>query len=284
MPDDAFAFVEGDVQPLSEARVPIVDRGFLLGDGVFETLRAYKGTPFRWDLHRDRLANGVRALGIRTAVLDEADEAVEELAGAAASDHAYLRIQVTRDPAVREPEDADGVVTGISRPLVPYPQRVYKEGVVVAPVSWRKDPEDPLARVKHLSYLPYLMARREARAAGADDALIRNTAGRFCEASHSNLLAVRGSAVFAPGTDEGALDGVTRRVLLETVEAEGHSVVGALTETNLSSADELMLLNTVGGAVPVDEVKGVSTRLAGARGGLFATLRDAYEELVTTSS
>ncbi len=79
------------------------------------------------------------------------------------------------------------------------------------------------------------------------------------------------------------MDGVTRRLLLETVEAEGHSVVGALTETNLSSADELLLLNTVGGAVPVDEVKGVSTRLAGARGGLFATLRDAYEELVTTS-
>lgn len=281
MPDDAFAFLDGDLRPLTEARIPITDRGFLLGDGVFETLRAYQGTPFRWDLHRNRLANGLRALGLRTTALKMADEAVETLSDAATTDHAYLRLQVTRDPTVRDPEDADGVVTGIVRPLVPYPDRTYTEGIAVAPVSWRKDPDDALARVKHVSYLPYLMARRQARAAGADDALIRNTDDRFCEASHSNLLAVRGSAVFSPGTDEGALDGVTRRLLLETIESNGRNVVEALTETQLSSADEFVLLNTVGGVVPVREVNGIPTRLAGARGGVFATLRSAYEDLIT---
>lgn len=286
MPDDRFAYRDGKVFPLDKARIPITDRGYLLGDGVFETLRAYRGAPFRWDLHRQRLEHGLRTLGIATAAAKEAGEAVAALVEAAgeAADHLYLRIQVTRDAGVKEPEDADGVVTGIARPLAPYPDRVYKEGIKVAPVRWRKDPEDALARVKHLSYLPYLMARREARAAGGEDALIRNETGRYSEASHSNLLASRGSTVFAPGPAEGALDGVTRRVLLDALAAEGEGFVEALAESNLGSADELVLLNTVGGVVPVREVVGVSTRLAGSRGARFAKLRALYDRLVTETA
>jgi branched-chain amino acid aminotransferase len=152
--------------------------------------------------------------------------------------------------------------------------------VRLATVAWRKDPRDPLAAVKHLSYLPYLIARRQAHAAGADDALILNTNGRVCEASHSNVLAVVDGALHAPGVGEGALDGVTRRLLLDS-EAVGRStVVDRITPEALAHADEVLLTNTVGGVVPVSRVD-ESTRPAGAGGAWYARLGAAYEALVT---
>jgi branched-chain amino acid aminotransferase len=279
---DAVAYTDGRVVPLEAATVPMTDRGFLLGDGVFETLRTVGRRPFRWDLHAERLSAGLATLGLPTAAVLEAEEALARLVQAADGDHElYLRIQVTRDASVREPADADGVVTGIARPLVPYPGSVYRHGVRLATVAWRKDPHDPLAAVKHLSYLPYLMARRQAHAAGADDALILNTNGRVCEASHSNVLAVVGDVLHAPGVGEGALDGVTRRLLLDSEAVWRTTIVDRITPEALAHADEVLLTNTVGGVVPVSRVDD-STHPAGAGGAWYARLLAAYEALVTT--
>lgn len=270
-----LAWIEGRVLPLAEARIALDDRGFLVGDGVFETLRARKAKPFRWDLHAERLAAGLATVGIGAGALVEAERAVHELAVRTGNgDDIYLRVQVSRDA------EGEGTVTALARSLPSYPERLYAEGARLGISPWRRDPADPLAGVKSLSYLPQVWARREAQARGFDDALILNSAGRVCESAHGNVIARRGRALYAPGPGEGALDGVTRRVLLARIGDEDYELRLRLDRSELEEAEEAVLTSTLAGVVPVAEIEGVSKRYAGAEGELAARLTQAYDTLL----
>lgn len=264
--------------PLAEASVPLDDPGFLLGDGVFETLRARRGRIFEWPLHRARMAHGLEVLGIGTGVLETVQAALDTLAAAGARDPGdqYLRVQVVREAG----DAASGRVTALTRPLPGYPAHWRDSGVRLGVAAWRSDPHSPLAGVKSLSYLPQVLARRRARARGFDDALILNTDGRVCESAHGNVIARLGRTLYAPGRDEGALAGVTREVLLRWAQDNGYEVEIRLPWDVLAGMEEVVLASTLAGVVPVATVEDLDVRFAGGDGELAEALQAAYEELL----
>lgn len=271
-----WAWTEGVVVPLDEASVPLDDPGFLLGDGVFETLRGRHGRLFEWPLHRARMAHGLQVLGIATGVLDTVQSALEAVAavGASAFDDQYLRVQVVRGA------DGSSRVTALVRPLPAYPAHWRKSGVRLGVAEWRSEASSPLAGVKSLSYLPQVLARRRAQARGFDDALVLNTDGRVCESAHGNVIARLGDTLYAPGREEGALAGVTRDVLLGWARDNGYEIEIRLPWDVLPMAEEAVLVSTLAGVLPVATVEGLDVRFAGGDGELAAAMSEAYEDML----
>lgn len=280
MSTPGWAWIAGRVMPLDEATVPLSDPGFLLGDGAFETLRARHGRIFDWPRHRARMARGLDVLGIAPEALDTAQAALDALTAIAVSafDEQYLRVQVVRGTA--SDGLAAGVVTALVRRLPEYPARWYEPGVRLGVAEMRCDPAAPLAGVKSLSYLPQVLARRQAQSRGFDDALILNTDGRVCESAHGNIIARLGRTLYAPGREEGALDGVTRHALLNWAESNGYTIEIRLPWDVLSEVEEAVLVSTLAGVVPVASVEGIDTDFVGGSGELAIAMRAAYETLL----
>lgn len=274
-----WAWVDGQVMPLADAVVPLSDPGFLLGDGVFETLRARHGRIFDWPRHRKRMAYGLDVLGIELAVLEGVDAALGALTDAAAAsfDDMYLRVQVVRESGSGV---TAGTVTALARACPEYPAHWYEQGVRLGVAEWRCDPRAPLTGVKSLSYLPQVLARRHAQARGFDDALILNTGGSVCESAHGNVIARIGRTLYAPGREEGALAGVTRDVLLRRAQELGYGIESRLPWDVLGEVKEAVLVSTLAGVVPVTAVEGLDTRFASGNGELAMALHQAYEKML----
>ncbi len=251
-----LAYIDSRVVPLDEARIPIMDRGYLLGDGVFETLRVAQGNVFMAAEHRARLETGLRAIGLDPELVGAYDQAVESLVAAggdAFGPDLYIRVNVTGGAMLDVADGDNPAVTGICRPFQPYPMKLYAQGARCI-LAGRKDRLDPLAVVKSLSFLPYVVARRQAQAVAAHDAIMLNDEGRVAEATTSNVFAVIDGTVYAPGADEGALDGVTRQAVLSLVAEAGADVETRIDADALLHADEVFLTNTTGGVVPVARI------------------------------
>lgn len=274
-----WAWVDRRVMPLAEATVPLSDPGFLLGDGVFETLRARHGRMFDWPRHRERMAHGLDVLGIEQAALKTVDTALAALTDATAStfDDMYLRVQVVRASG---PSTTKGTVTALARACPDYPAHWYEQGVRLGVAELRCDPEAPLTGVKSLSYLPQVLARRHAQAQGFDDALILNNEGRVCESAHGNIIARLGRTLYAPGREEGALAGVTRDALLRWADAHGYTIEIRLPWDVLPEAEEVVLVSTLAGVVPVVSIESVDTHFVGGGGELAIAMHEAYEALL----
>lgn len=271
------AWVAGHVVPLEEARIPLDDPGFLLGDGVFESLRVRRGKLFRWDLHAERMAEGLAVLDMDRRVLDVAERTVRVLARQGGDEDGSLRVQVVRRAS------GAGSVTALLRPLPHYPEHLYRQGARLAVADWRRDPDDPLCRVKSLSFLSQARTRRMAQAGGFDDGLIFNHNGRVSEASYANVIARYGKTVYAPGPREGALGGVTRRVLLDELFPGEYKLQTHLDREELEAADEVMLTSTYAGVIPVASIDAVSAGYAGPSGELTRQLTQRYSTLLDTA-
>ena len=281
---EGLAYIDGKVTGLAQARVPLTDRGFLLGDGIFETLRTTNGEPFRLAEHEARLKKGLKAIGLDEPVAQEFRDAVAALVRAGRplyGGELYLRVNISTGP-MGDLAGADrGItVTGLCRKFKPYPMQYYSAGVHVITSRQRKDSRSQVAAVKSLSFLPYVAARREAHTATVHDAILLNEHGRVAEASTSNVFA-RGKddVVYAPGPAEGAVAGVTRSVLLDLVRDAGFQVEERLPVEQLANAREAWLTNTTGGVVPLTRFddKPIGD---GKKGNLTAQLSHAFEALL----
>jgi branched-chain amino acid aminotransferase len=277
-----IAYIDGRTMDLATATVPLNDRGFLLGDGVFETLRTSNGRIFRLDRHAARLEAGLRAVNLDADLVGEFRQAVDALVRdgtEAFGGELYVRVMVSTGPMEDFLETGRGVsVTGLCKKFKPYPMQYYSQGVDLVTSRERKDSRSAIATVKTLSFLPYVTARREAHNATAHDALLLNEHGRVTEATTSNVFALHGGTVHAPGEAEGAIPGVTRAAVLELVQDAGFPVVERLDVATLRKADEVWLTNTTGGIVPVRQVD--EQRINGGRGELTARLGHALEAAI----
>lgn len=260
MEPDGIAWIDGATTPLRDAHVPMADRLYLLGDGLFETLRADAGHLFRLQAHRDRLDHGLRVLGWDRKILDAFDDAVDALLGegsAAGWDPLRIRVQVSAG-AFQDVSglDATARLTAFCRPLHGLPAACYDEGLRLTVAVQTKDSRDPLSNVKQVSYLPHLHAKRSALRAGFDDALLRNEKGDVAEATSANLIAFSKGDLWAPGPQEGALAGVTRAWVLDQAQARRWRIDPVLPFDTMLAADEVWMTNTTGGIVPVVAVDG----------------------------
>jgi branched-subunit amino acid aminotransferase/4-amino-4-deoxychorismate lyase len=255
---EQLAYVNGRVLPISRARVSVMDRGLLYGDGLFETIGVRGGGCVRLDKHLERLHFGAGVLGFADSLQGlDIIGGIAHLLDATGLADARVRVTVTRGES-----DGAGLAAGVrggptvvitAQPLPgsePAPARVIVSSI-------RRDEASPLSSIKSLNYLPGILAQREAAAAGADDALLLNTQGNLAEGTAGNLFLVLGDRLITPGLDQGPLPGTVRAAIIELAPRFGLEVVeGAVTPDDLFLADELFLTNAIQLARPVCEVSG----------------------------
>lgn len=280
---EGLGYVDGKVMDLAKATIPLNDRGYLLGDGVFETLRTVNGKVFRLDAHADRMRASLKAIWLDEPVEQEFREAVQALAREGRKLYGgelYLRVNISTGP-MGDVAGADrGItVTGLCRKFKPYPMQYYSHGVHVITSRQRKDTRSPLSTIKSLSFLPHVAARREAHTATVHDALLLNEHGRIAEATTSNVFARKGDTVYAPGPSEGAVPGVTRAIVLDLCRDNGLDVIERLSVQDLQGAREAWLTNTTGGIVPITRFDDRAIG-NGKKDNLTARLGKAFETLL----
>lgn len=219
-------FLNGAFLPADEARVSVFDRSFLYGDGLFETIRCYGGLPFAWTRHLDRLHAGAEFLRLRVPLSDEAllGAALELLRRNGLTD-ALVRLQVSRGVGRRgySPAGAEQplvVITAHPAPEVS-PERPLRWRLVTAP--FRLVAGEELGAFKTGSRLLNVLARQRAEEAGADEALLLDTRGHVAEAASGNVFWHAEGGWHTPPLATGALAGVTRLGVFETLARAGRA-------------------------------------------------------------
>jgi branched-chain amino acid aminotransferase len=271
------AWIDGRLVALSDAKVSVLDHGLVVGDGVFETLRVYRGVPFAWTRHLARLRASAEGLGLEppsAAALREAADAVLRANGLT---EARLRITVTGGVAPPGSGRGDGPPSAflLAFPLEPAAPSV---DVVIAP--WTRNERGALVGLKTISYAANVRALAYARERGAGEAIFANTKGDLCEATGSNVFLVRDGALSTPPPSAGCLSGVTRALLLELSNqlgiptAERDVPVGALAQS-----DEAFLSSTTREVQPIAAIDGARLRSVG--GPVSERLAAAFRDLVT---
>lgn len=251
------AWVDDGLVPLERASVNVLDQGFRSGEGVFETMRAYGGHTFRLARHLDRATAGATRLGFEIPPAEGLADAVHATvrANAHVSDDLAVRLTVTPgplDPHAPWPMSSLGQPTVVvtAHALTPSPA-LYRAGVRAVTVPWMRE----IPEVKSVSYLAASMARRRARAFGADEALLCDTHHHVVEGATSNVFIVVDGRLLTPPTGSGLLAGVTRATVLELAGTEGLPVAEVpVARTTLYGADEVFLTASTREVVPVVRV------------------------------
>ena len=261
-------WLNGTLLPEDEARISPFDRGFLLGDAVFETMRTYGGRPFRVDEHLARLRRSCEAA--RLPYPEDAREALDAALRANGLADAALRVTVSRGPGGRgaSPRGAGPATVLVTAvPVEPRPD-VWERGLRLA-MSRRPRPAGVDPGVKTTNYLANVLAKAEAEDAGADDALFVDADGLAVEATQANVFAVLRGALVTPPLSSGCLPGVTRAALLDLAPHAGlRAEERGLARAALHEADEVFLSASVLEVAPVVALDGV--QVGGGRPGPVA--------------
>jgi branched-subunit amino acid aminotransferase/4-amino-4-deoxychorismate lyase len=265
---DAHVWLDGELLPATARHLSAFDRGFQLGDGIFETLRAWGGRPTELSEHLARLHRS--ALGLDIDLPADVDERVE--AGIAAllaangldapEADASIRITVSRGAyrtrgLLPPDEDVPPTVVIQAWPVAVVPDAHLERGLHLVASRVRRDPQNPLATLKTTSRAEYVYARLEARRAGADDALFLTIDDYLSEGTSANIFLVRSAAdgaleLATPSLDFAILPGTTRSWLLDWGARAGlRPFEGALTPVDLAGALEAFLSSSVAGILPV---------------------------------
>lgn len=278
--------IDGNIVEAAEARVPVLDRGFLYGDSVFEVYRTYEGVPFAERAHLERLARSAERLMIPMPITLEAlaDEVHETLTAAGQGDW-YVRVVVTRGtgPLTYDPTTAASPLRVIIvAPLRPYDRALYEQGAAVVTLQASRPTDDARAAgAKASNYLANLLAVHEAKERGAQEAIVLGRGGQLLEGASSNLFIVAGGVVRTPPPQPGILIGITRATVLESCARQGLTLEEAeLYPDDLYTADEAFITSSIREVMPVvradDRVIG-----SGAPGPVTQTLRKGYLDAVT---
>jgi branched-chain amino acid aminotransferase len=271
-------WLNGRLVAREQAHIDPADRGLLLADGLFETLRAYGGHIFKFEEHLQRMAEGATELGIPLP-LDPPSiaDAVRETLDANQASDAAIRITLTRGPGQRGLLPPDDPRPTLIVSAAPYQAPASMDGfIAVTAKRTRRNEKSVTARIKTLCYLDNVIAQTEAEADGADEAIMLNNQDTVACGGRSNLFAVIDGTLRTPAIEDGALPGITRRAVLGLCRTDGTPVVeGAITRAELLMASEMFVTNSLLEIMPVRRFDGgdlavgpVTKRLAEAYAGL----------------
>jgi branched-chain amino acid aminotransferase len=237
--------------PEADASISIHDRGFLSGDGVFETALLHDGGFFRLRQHLERFVASAAMLRLRVPPIAEIDEAARALVKRNGLTHAGLRFTLSR--GVDRP-----VLLITAKPTDPELQRRTAAGWrIVTATTRRPSTAAAPAELKSLGRTYALLARIEAADAGVDDALLLTDAGDVCEGPSWNVFWRAGGLLFTPALDAGVLAGVTRSVIIDLAATAGYDVrEGLYPRASLDDADEIFATMTSAGLVTIRELDG----------------------------
>jgi branched-chain amino acid aminotransferase len=233
-----------------DARVSVLDHGFTVADGVFETLKVSEGSAFALTRHLDRLERSARGMGLPAPDRDRVALAVRETIEANASllgDVARLRITYTAGEA---PLGSDRGAAGPTLVVAISTMTPWPDSAAVITVPWPRNERSPLAGIKSTSYADNVIALARAHDQGAGEALMPDTRGRLCEGTGSNVFVVIGGRLITPTLGTGCLPGVTRDLVLAWTDAiEEDHPIGILGE-----ADEVFITSSTRDVQPVHRV------------------------------
>lgn len=260
---EPIIYINGEYLPLPSARISPVDQGFLLGDGVFDVVSAWKGVIFKLDEHLDRFFDSLQAARLQTTLTrNQWREVIVKTTRENNLEDASIRFIVTRgvpdgvvaDPRVMSPTEVVWVAPYIF--LADESKRASGIRLMIsASRGFSPDTLDP--RFKCLDRLNSQLIRLESLEAGYDDAIWLDAHGYVAEAAASNVFMVKRGVLYTPQT--GILRGITRATILELAERLGiPSEEKPITSFDLYAADEVFTCSTAGGALPVKEIAGRS--------------------------
>jgi len=263
------SFFLHDIEPEPPAGAPVIglqDRGFLLGDGVFDTAVAIGGRVFAAARHAERLAQAGAAIGIAcepATILGK----LEAMAEACAGRDAILRTTLTRGVAARGLWPAEPTTPTLVVTAQPWSRKLIGEPARVCIADIPRNQRSPLSRIKSLAYLDNILAARQASEEGCDDALILNLDGGAACSTIANLFALRDGTLVTPPTSEGCLPGILRRIVMEEAPGLGLTPIEAPLGVNeLKASEASFLTNSVRLLRPVAAIGGTvlnrSARLA----------------------
>ncbi len=278
-------YVNGAFLPEQGAHLSALDRGFTLGDGVFETLRAVGGRIFRWDDHLARLHRSAATVGLPLPGSPaELSDAISALLGENRLTDALVRITVSRgvpdERGLMPPSTPTPTLAIQAAPFAGYPEERYRRGFTATISAIRRNEHSPLSYVKSCNYLDSVLARMGAAARGADEALLLNTAGQLACGASSNIFLVSGGTLVTPSLGCGVLDGVTRRTVAEiAADLRLQLFEREIAASEIFLAEELFITNTALGVMPLVAVDGQPIG-RGVPGPVASRLRAAYAEIL----
>jgi len=279
-PDDSLCYLNGDYLPLASARIPVLDRGFIFGDGVYEVVPAYRKRPFRLEQHLDRLQRSLAAVRIDHPFRrDQWRTIIERLIESAAPQDLTVYLQVTRGVAKRDfafPANVAPTVFAMASPLNRPGADQRERGlraVSVPDLRWLR------CDIKSTSLLGAVLARQQAADRGLDE-VIQHRDGRLTEGSASNVWVVKDSGVLAPPRDNLILEGIRYGFIQELCErALIPFEVRSISMDEVRSADELMLSAATREVLPIVELDGRPVG-SGRPGPIYRQMRRGYDAAI----
>jgi branched-chain amino acid aminotransferase len=281
--------IDGRLVDGDEARVSVLDRGFLYGDSVFEVFRTYGGVPFAETEHLERLARSAERLMIPMPVsIETLSSEVRATLDAAGGGDWYVRVVITRGtgPLTYDPSTAtEPLRVIIAAPLSLPPAEYYERGVAVALMSASRPTDDARAAgAKASNYLANLLAVHEAKQKGAQEALVLGKDGQILEGASSNIFVVEEGRVRTPEPQPGILVGITRATVLRVAAAQAIEVEeGEVRPEHLFKADEAFITSSIREVMPVVSADG-RTIGTGRPGPVTQRLRQGYLRAVAEAT
>jgi aminodeoxychorismate lyase len=275
-----LVFLNGKFLPEADAVVPLNDRGLLLGDGLFETMRVANGRPFRLAQHLERLARGAEFLKIQLPFTPrEIQKFAGQLIGKNELADAILRVTLTRGAGQRGYSPKNSGTPTFAMTLHPLPLVNADEPLQWSLItsSFRVPASDALAVVKTTSKILNVLARAEAEEKGADEALLLNTNGEVAETAGGNLFWIYQDHVCTVPTGRGVLPGITRAVVLEICQTLGLETQKRIIKPEqLRNATGIFVTQSALGIVPVAAFDGLPV----APSPLVDQIASAYDEML----
>jgi branched-chain amino acid aminotransferase len=271
-------FLNGHFLPEAQAVVPVNDRGFLLGDGLFETMRVAGGKPFRFAQHLERMTRGADFLKIKLPFTPkELEEFAAQLIEQNKTPDAILRVTLTRGAGGRGYSFNGECKPTLAMTLHAAPTDKSAEWNLVTS-SFRIPAADPLSSFKTTSKILHVMARAEAKERGADEALLINTNGEVAETASGNIFWVYQDNICTVPTGRGVLPGITRAVVLEICQKLGLQVNKRVIKPEaLRNSAGIFITQSAFGIVPIISFDGEPVTPS----PLVDQISSAYNQMLT---
>lgn len=278
MQDQQVAYLNGEFIPLDQAKVSVLDRGFIFGDGIYEVVPVYSGKPFRWDNHQARLNRSLKRISIDNPMTNDGwAKLVQSLIKRHPWKDQFIYMQITRGVAKREhlfPKEATPTVFAMCSQLVPLPAETFTKGIRTVTMP---DERWLNCDIKSTSLLGNVLARQSAADADATECLMFRD-GLLTEGSASNIWIIRNGRVLAPKRDRRILEGIRVGLMEELCQASGLTLeFRNIERSEVFAADEILVTSATKEVVPATLLDGQAVG-AGVPGPIFHQIHAAYQQ------
>ena len=261
MTEELLVYIDGEFYPKSEAKISVYDHGLLYGDGVFEGIRAYHGIVFHLKEHIVRLYRSAHPIMLKIPMTKaQLIEAVLETLKKNNLTNAYIRLVVTRgvgDLGLDPRKCPKATVIIITEPMLQLNPPEEVESGITTTIAWvKRNPVDTATHeIKSLNYLNSILGKIEANITGANEAICLDKTGHVCEGVGENIFIVREGKIYTPPISSGALNGITRAVIIRLAKKLGYEVTERnITPNEMFTADEVFFTGTAAEVAPIREI------------------------------